>query len=418
MIKSKSHITVMWAVAIGLVLVISLGAGPAFAQGNLHFGRLKVELGLKYELRYEDNIYSEKNNEQDDLIHIATPAISLAYEGDRPENYFKAGYYVDLAAYSDFSDNNYQAHHPYVDMGYKTAAGLYFRASDRYLSTADPYGSNNQYGVGAKTKRVDNTANLLLGYEFFKRYAIEGFYTNYLIKYDLTADEWQDRTDNTGGGNLVYNLSPKTALFAQYRYTQADYDKQNDGVLGWSAATSQDYTKNDFFVGVRFNPGSKLEGELKVGYGTKEFDNQFDVLGNKYEDDSGWISETQIAWQARERTRLTLDLRRSFEGSPDAVSSSYIDTTVGLGLIQNLANRLSANLAFKYNNNDYQNEVAPNPSKAFDIYTATAGLNYEIKKWLTTGIEYEYTSKNASNAVYETSEFDRNAVKFTIAGKF
>jgi len=420
----KCHKERVGILAFLLALFFSLQAASALAQGNIRFGRTEVDLGLKYELRYDDNIFFEPSNEEDDFIHIVTPRIDFTFNGSRPNNYFRAGYWVDLAAYSDFSDNNYQSHHPYLDLSLKTAPGFYFKFSDQFLYTQDPYGSSNQYGLGSKTKRMDNVADVTLGYEFFNRFSVEALYRNYFIDYDLKEDEWQNRMDNRYGGAFYYHYSPKTHFLVEYRYTQAEYDKQNDGVFdflrgtNWSSSTSQDYIKNDVFIGMKFQPGSKLSGAVKLGWGNKDYDNKFDPIGNPYRDTDGWISETVVFWQALARTLWTVELGRSFEGSPDVDAAGYIDTHFKLKLRQGMANRLTGLLGFEYNNNDYENEVAGRPQKEFDIYAVTAGLEYEIRKWLTTGLQWEYKTKDASDVAYATEEYDRNVVKFVIDSKF
>jgi hypothetical protein len=410
--------------AVLIVLLLSLQAASALAQGNIRFGRTQVDLGLKYELRYDDNIYFESANEVDDYIHIVTPKIDFTYNGSSPDNYLKAGYWVDLAAYSDLSDNNYQSHNPYLDFSLKSPIGFYFKFYDKYLYTQDPYGASNQYGLGSKTKRMDNVADVTLGYEFFNRYSVEALYRNYFIDYDLKEDEWQNRKDNRIGGAFYYHYSPKTFFLVEYRNTKAEYDKQNDGVYDfgrgayWTDGTSQDYTKNDVFVGAKFNPGGKLGGAIKLGWGSKDYDNDLDIAGNPYKDMDGWISETAIYWQALARTLWTVELGRSFEGSPDADAAGYIDMYFKLFLRQGMANRLTGILGFEYNNNDYEDEIAGRPKKEFDIYGVTAGLEYEIKKWLTAGLEWEYKTKEASDGAYATQEYDRNVVSFTIDSKF
>ncbi|MEW6672080.1 MAG: outer membrane beta-barrel protein [Thermodesulfobacteriota bacterium] len=424
MTRTRCHQRHVGILAILLALFFSLQAASALAQGNIHFGRTKIDLGLKYELRYDDNIYFENTNEEEDFIHIVTPNVGLTYNGSTPDNYLKAGYRVDLAAYSDFSDNNYQSHNPYVDFSLKTPAGFYFKIYDKFLYTQDPYGARNQYGIGSKTKRMDNVADVALGYEFFNKYSVEALYRNYFIDYDLKEDEWQNRKDNRMGGAFYYHYSPKTYFLVEYRYTKAEYDKQNDGVFdygrgaNWSSATSQDYIKNDVFIGAKFNPGGKLGGAVKLGWGNKKFDNDFDIAANPYEDMDGWISETAVYWQAMARTLWTVELGRSFEGSPDADAAGYIDTYFKLSLRQGMANRLTAILGFEFNSNDYENEAAGRPKKEFDIYGVTAGLDYEIQKWLTAGLQWEYKTKEAGDGAYAAQEYDRNVVKFVIDSKF
>ncbi len=70
---------------------------PVFAQGNLTWGKFKGKVGLEYQLEFNDNIFSEAVNEQDDIIHHIIPMIELGYENEgRPGNYFFIGYKVSF----------------------------------------------------------------------------------------------------------------------------------------------------------------------------------------------------------------------------------------------------------------------------------------------------------------------------------
>jgi len=407
-----------------LGIVFSFFASQVFAQGNIHIGRFKMEPGIAYKGEFNDNIYSAQDNEEDDYINTVTPSIDLSYIEGTPGNFFNIGYSLDLVAYSGNSDNNYQAHKPYIAMGIKTPVGLYLQASDNFLHTKDPYGTENQYKIGEKTERWNNTAEVTAGYDFFEKYALELMYKNHMERFDLPADEWQDRTDDVFGASFFVKLTGKTSVFVQYRQTKGEYDSQNDGVYdksynqSWNSNTSQDYNLNDYFLGARFEPGGKLSGEIKLGYGNKKFDNKLDIDGRKYEDESSWIAETTVSYQMKKRTLLSLNLQRSQKGSPDADASSYIDTLVGLSLDQDLANRLSFNLGAEWVNNDYLNEESGKANKAFNIYTVKGGLGYKIQDWLKAGLNYEYKSKKASNSDYESSEYNTNILSVSLRAMF
>jgi len=415
---------------VGLLTVclfFSFYTASVLAQGNIGTGKTKFEAEISYKGEYNDNIYSADGKtattpEQDDFIHTVTPSLRLRFDG-APGNFFSAGYNVDIVAYSDFSSNNYETHKPSVSLGFKSPAGFYLKASDNYLNTADPYGTDNQYKLGTpNTERWTNSLNLTVGHTFAGSFGIEGMYKNYLERFDLQDDKWQDRIDHVYGVTLLYKITPKTSLLAQYRRTDAEYDSQNDGVAGrgpaWTKTTSQDYDLNDAFFGVRFEPGGKVTGEIKLGYGDKNFDNIVDNSGNRYEDESTWVAETSVNYSPIERTRFTLDFARSQTGSPDSDASTYVDTKMGLRLRQGLAHRFTLNLGAEWSNNDYQ--VYPGiVDKYFDVYTIKAGLDWDIKKWLSAGIDYEYKSKEASNeAAYGSSEYKSNRTSARISAKF
>ena len=145
-------------VLIAAWIVLLLLVPPVFSQGNIHFGKVKIEPGIAYRAEYNDNIYSANTAEEKDFIHTITPTIGLVYEGSRPENSIRAGYSVDLVAYTDFDDNNYQTHRPYLSVNYKSPMGIYFGANESFIQTSDPYGDKNTYDVGEpQTERYTNT---------------------------------------------------------------------------------------------------------------------------------------------------------------------------------------------------------------------------------------------------------------------
>ncbi|MFC1515774.1 outer membrane beta-barrel protein [Thermodesulfobacteriota bacterium] len=413
-----------------LLLIPLFLTTQVFAQGNIRLGRLAVRGSLAYKIEFNDNIYSEATDEVDDIIHIITPEILFNYEGT-PGNFLNFGYKGDFAIYSDYSDNNYQTHRPFIDGGYKSPYGLYLLAGNYFMATSDPYGSLNQFRVGVpQTKRWDNTLYGTLGYEFAEKYAVEGTYKYYVLRYDRDVDVWQDRTDNVYGGTLLYGITPKTALLAEFRRTDGEYVKQNDGAIDlassvitgtpvfWSSDTSQDYTLDDVYIGARFKPGGKISGQIKIGYQKKRFDNVRDVNGNLYQDQSTWAAETSVGYQLYSRTRFNFTLYRSILGSPDLIASSYYDTQLGLDVSHGFRDNLILYLGYFWGNNDYQDEVAGFPEKDFHLNDVRVKFQWIIKDWLSTSVQYKYKDKNATDDFYDSSNYSNNVVSGKIKARF
>jgi hypothetical protein len=400
-----------WLLAICIVLCVA--ATTVWAQGNIHIGRVRVIPGLVYTGMWNDNIFYEATNTQSDYISKVTPSILFSYAGQTADNYFTAGYSADLVYYSDFSDNNYTGHFPFITAGKKTPSGFYFRASDYYVNTADPYGGFNTYGIGENTKRWHNDFDVALGYEFAGKFAIEPLYRNFLLRYDLDKDQWQDLNENRIGLTFLYGLTPKTHLLVQYRYSDVEFDKQDEGILGWNSNTSRDTTVNDFFIGARFTPGGKLSGEIKLGFGDNSYKNDFDKYGNAYQDISTWVAETDLVYQMTAKTRMTFLLSRQLRSAPDdRDASAYTDTTFGYKLYQRLVNRLALDLKLAWTNDDF--DVYPGvQEKTYNIFTIYPELIYDINKWFTASVGYRWESKDTS-AGYEASEYDQNVIGFRI----
>jgi len=429
--KNKQYAT-QGAMKTGLLLIclgLFVWAQSAFAMGNIHLGRLEINPELSYKGEYNDNIYFENRDEDDDFIHTITPGIGLKISGT-PGNFLSAGYKVGIAMYDDEDDNDYEDHRLFVSAGLKTPKGLYLRVQDGFQDTEDPFDSKEEFRLGEKTQRWNNLVNITAGFEFAERYGIEATYNNFVERYDLTKDEFQDTIEHTYGIAVLYNLTPKTALFGQYLRNDTEYDAQNDGIDvnrdgidEWNSGNSQDYIIDSFLIGARFKPGGKLSGEFKLGYGTIDFDNDVDKNGNEYDDDSFFVVEADVDYKPVEKTSLSLTLKRYKQASTSAdvsgdVSATYLRTIIGLGLTQNFTDRISANLGLEWSNKDYLDERPGSPKKEIDLYTARCGIDYFIKDWLSAGLSYKYQDNQASKSQYDYDEYTVNTVAFQLTGKF
>ena len=412
-----------------ICLTLFLWVPSVFAIGNIHLGRLEINPELSYKVEYNDNIYFESEHEDDDFINTITPGIGLKISGT-PGNFLSAGYKVGIVLYDDEADNNFEDHRLFFSAGLKTPKGLYLRVQDGFQDTEDPFDSKEEFRLGEQTKRWNNLVDMIAGYEFAGRYCIEATYSNFVERYDRTKDEFQDTIEHKYGIAVLYNLTPKTALFGQYLRNDTEYDAQNDGIDvnrdgidEWNSGNSQDYIIDNFLIGARFKPGGKLSGEFKLGYGTIDFDNDVDKNGNEYDDDSFFAVEANVGYKPVEKTSLSLILKRYKQAStsadiPSDVSATYLRTIVGLAVTQTFTHRISMNLGLEWSNKDYLDERPGNQKKEFDLYTARCGVDYSIRDWLSAGLSYKYQDNQASKSQYDYDEYTVNAVAFQLTGKF
>ena len=408
---SEGNTTSRSAVAIVVFIALFCVVPPSFAQGNISIGRFEIHPGAKYAVESDSNIYLESSEEQDDIIHKYAPALSLRYAGTRPGNYVMVGHKADFASYTDFDDNSFDSQNSSVEAGYESPAGIFIKARISGVDTDDPYGSLNTYGIGRKTERWNNTVNLGFGYRYGP-YSIEVDYRNYLEEYGLESDQWQNREDDEAGLSLFFHVTAKMAILLNYRWAQTEYEEQNDGVLGWSAETSQDHTKSSYYIGARFEPGGRLSGDIRFGWGEKLWGNLSNRDGHFYRDQDSWLADTSVTYDATARMRITLGITRSHAGSPDGVAAGTLDTRLTAGVSQKLGVRFSAKLGLGYTNIDYQDENPGNAEKTLELYELTVGLDYEIRPWLKTGLSYRYQDKQAGDAAYLTDEYESSIATF------
>lgn len=377
----------------------------ARAEDALPFG----VTGLEYNGEFNDNIFRDPDNEKSDYIHTITPSIQLNFPGANTGNYIKARYGVDIVRYNDYSDTDYEDHKLFVGFGYRSPAGIYVIADDSYQNTADPYGSENTYNDGVQTKRWNNTINTTGGYDFAGTYTVEAYARHFVERYDKKVDQYQDRKRITLGGMALYRFN-KLQLLGELRGAFVEYDEQNDGIDGWDDNNSQDHTLTEVLFGFRFQPGGKIVGNAKIGYQMVSFENNEDKNGNKYDDDPQIIGEADLKYFLRERTVFNLFGGRSLNMSvtadnPDDVSSSYMNTYVGVGVTQKIMSRFSVNIEYERNVENYLDVSKGDDDKLLIINTLRGGFEYDINQWLDAGLTLSYRDKKSDNSQYDDDEY-------------
>jgi hypothetical protein len=403
-------------VGISFLFLSILWANNAFAlQKVIKVGDLKIIPSLVYSVSYQQNIYLDDENEVNDVIHRITPALDIEWGkriGTKP--YVRMDYQLGLSAYQENDENNFQDHQFNLELGYRPKKqGFYTTLDNRFIYTADPYGTENQYNLGVKTRRWKYTPHFTIGYDL-KRWGAAVDYENETHRFDEETDQWQNRIIHNIGLTLFYHLSPKFSLFGNYSYEIEQYDEQNDGFGPWNDSNSMDSNSNIINVGFRYKPVSKLVGTFEVGWEDRNYENDRNVYGMEYEDEQSWVAGTNLWYQFRPRTRFRFKLIRSFRSVPDFDATSYIITTTGLGVDQRLPYDFVLNVGFDWSKNEYLNERDGIPDKNFDTYIARAGLIFPVYKWISMAINYEYRKRIASDDVYEDEEYEDNIFYFKI----
>ena len=398
------------------ILVLPL---TAFGEGNIHVGRIQINPGLSYELAHDSNIFKEKSGERADLIHTVRLGALAKYKGDG-DNFLMAGYNVGAIRYSDYSDNDYVEHNALIDGLYRTPHGFYGRFGTTYSNTANPIGSSNSYRENdPKVRRWLNVGTFGIGYER-NRLRTEVSYTNHYERYLENEDNWQNRNDHQYGLRGYYRILPRTSLLAEYRIIDINYTNQDNGdnTQGIDSATSQDAIFHQFFVGLNFDPTGKVKGELKLGAGHKDYDNDTDWNGKDYENVTTWLAETNLDWAVTAKTTLNAKFARALKDSTETYATRFTTTSVELGVRHTFFEQFTAYAASSYAQDDYDDTSSTLSSRHDRTFGAEAGLEYRFKNWiedwLTIGIGYSF--ENCESNFHDEEYLDhRTTLNFLAA---
>jgi Putative beta-barrel porin 2 len=389
--------------------------------GRIHSGNLKVIPGITVEEVYDDNIYlgngtnrTTELEESDWITHIK-PGIMVDYGFAGQRGGLTLGYQGDLAYYDDNDQNDWRNHTGIFGLNYSAPGGLFFGVNNVYTSAEDPYGSDSQYKLGvAQTKRWENDLGSKLGFVFSNRLKVIGFYNYYKQDYKEREDFSQDYDDNEFGTGLEMKVFPKTWGFIRYHYGERDY-YSHPAIVNGVATNSTNRNDADFDwhrvnMGLNWDSGAKLSGEVNFGYQWLDYDNRLDPVGNRYEDKDTWIASTAVNFEATKTTTLSLSIWRQVTPTGSNTKEFYEDTGVGLSLEQVFLAKFTLSVIGNYSSNDYNMPAVK--KKNNDNYGAGIGLDYDIQDWLSAGVKYSYSKKDSN---YRADEYSDNQFSLSVS---
>jgi hypothetical protein len=403
-------------------------------EGRIEIGKLRVIPALKVGGVYEDNIFlgngytNNPNNHgttvngklikplQSDYIMHVMPGILLDYGLPGARGNVSLGYQGDWAFYREITSHNWNNQRAVLNADYTAPGGLLLGVRNVYNNGNDPYGDATQYELGFTRKRWNNDLNATIGWDFFNRFKVMGYYDLYKQKYADDIDYTQNWTTNKFGIGFQMRVLPKTWAFLRYYYQQQNFDTDLFGTTSQNNASNK---QNSISGGLRWDTGAKLGGELNFGWAWLSFDNARDRYGRKYEGNSTWIAATSIRYQMLARTRLTFDVARAMRPTGSDRREYYDDTAVGINIGQDLPYKFSMTAGFIYSRNDYNTQVSPFSQSAADRtdnnYNANVSFKYRIRTWLDASLGYRYMKKD-SNDVFQS--FTDNQVMLSIGASY
>jgi hypothetical protein len=308
-----------------------------------------------------------------------------------------------LAYYKD-SDNDWQTHRGVFMLNYEAPAGLIIGINEVYTDAEDPYGSATQHKKGVpRTKRSTNDVSARIGWDFGNRFKALFYCKYYRQNYDLEEDYAQDFDTREFGVGLQMRVLPKTWGFIRYHFGEQDYFSHKKNVTETTDADSDWRRVN---LGLTWDAAAKLSGEVNFGYQWREYDNEFDSRGERYDDKDTWIAATSVNYAATATTSFTLNLAREVRSTGADKKEYFEDTGIGLQVQQRLVPKVLLTLGAMYSNNDF------NTGREDDNYNADVDLKYQVQDWLSTGVGYKYMKKDSN---YSENDYADNQFIFTLS---
>ncbi len=274
--------------ALSLVGTGSLHAAPMMSLGD----SADLFINGSTAIRWDDNLALDENNELDDFVFQLKPGLELVFGNGETAGNFSILYQYDILRYSsedafDTENNILVANGSYEGAKFTGTANFAFIESETNTSSINLPGQlipqevttlnlNGEYEISPKT-------SVGVGIQYVDTSYV-GFATNLI----------PDRDTLSIPVDVYFASSPKLALSAGYRYRTTDIERGND-------------PDDHFFnVGVRGEMTPKLNGQIRVGYQSRNYS-----VGSR--DDENALSVVgDMVWEATPKTQVSVRLNRDF----------------------------------------------------------------------------------------------------------
>lgn len=412
--------------AIGLALPVSLHAFAEVARGSL-------TATTTARLAYDTNLLGNAT-EQDDAVFTLAPR--LLYRRAVGLGTIDASLGLGINRYFDFTEFDSEDISASVRIGLPTPEGArqngsvygsYTDQSSIDETVGDRIRSKSWVGGFSGTYRAGTRTDLRASFNFS----------------DTSRDKYSDRTQWTAGAGFDYHeFLGGFGLDGDYRYTDTEstgigtvpslnqtlhrvstglfYDFASglrasaDVGYRWlkrdrTETASGQTSENSYTFGLRLNgpflPPSrfpKLESSFSIGLEKGE------TFGVNDRGSTHLVGRLSLAWQARERTSLSLSASRSQGLSADNFSS--LDSVIRFGVTQQigLRTRLTASLAQEWSS-------FAGTGRSDRRTRAQLAGSYALNKNWQAGADYSYTLSNSS---IDRLDYDRHLVSGFIAYTF
>ena len=354
-----------------LVLLATFIALPAAAEKPLHFVASQT-------ISYDDNIYLTDKNTKD--AFISTTRVGADYKAQIPGSSLQlhADAGVGYNAYTENHDkNNY-----WEALGGFGIGNEQFKIGDRVLYTSDP--ANNE--LTDRKKRLNNTGYFSYVTSYDRMFGIGILASDSFDRYFAYDMQYLNRNRLNLGAQLYYNMTAKTHFFAEYVYSDIDYQKAN-GKINNSHSHS-------LGLGVDGQIAPKVTGTAKVTYDMRDYENNAEGY-DKYNDLVGYYVALQ--WLPTTRNVIRLSGTRKMEETRYGFNRYFTDTVVSLYGAHKLTDKFTVSLDLSWDDMAYAKANANGTKRHDTLWTVRPELDYQFKEWLSAGVWYQFRLRDSND---------------------
>ena len=352
----------------------------------------------------DPNIYLSSQDEKYDIINLVET--SFGVEIPLQEHKISMDYLAQQYFFERYNINNH------LDQRARGLLELNF--TDYRVTLKETFRNFTSLPGSDNTDRLhEDTNNVRLGVVHeTDKFAFDVGYSNIVQHYN--SDDfifgpvtYRDRDSMLHLSDITvgYKILPKTAITLENDYGFSTHRSSN----------SPDYYFDDILIGVKGDLHKNLSMNFQAGYRYQYFEDSpilYDETVSKF------ICRGVVKYAFSDKDLFDLNLERSVDDSTYKDITYYTTDFLGLSYTHVFTNKISSRVFGTYQRNMYPTETTEGSKTAKRIdnaYGAGLTLHYDIRRWLSTEIGYEF-KEAVSN--FQTFSYNDNITTFKITAGF
>jgi hypothetical protein len=376
--------------ARGRYTAVTERSQPEFDPVPVRAGVFEIDASLGASAAYNDNIFAEPNNEDDDTIIRLRPEVDARTTWSSHE--VAMGAVIDHREYPNNDSETSTDYNVYLNGRLDVTRTFALRAGvdsqhvteQRYepasIGALEPVAFDG-YGVFAgATYRVD-------------RVQLEATVGMREQEYDQVPQQLRDNTDTYINARASYAISPDVAVFVQGRRSELDYSLSN-----------RDGSRTTINAGVNFELAAPFRGEVAVG----SFNDERDAAA--FDDTSGLSVAANVQWFPTQLTTVTFE---AFRGATDpglATSATAVTSAYGVRVDHELYRNVLLFGGLRMENNTFEGVAI---DREDDALAAWIGAAWKLNRHAHLEATYSGRTQDSSG-VNAGPDLDQNVLSIGV----
>jgi len=350
-------------------------------------------------VEYDDNIYTTEFQPRSSYKFHLIPSINFNFEDGI--NRYGAEYTLTSILYSDgglYFQNDANSDDDAIDHSFLLYADNEFTSKHRTSINLSYDKLHEERGSGLTESNpfefpdpiTYDLFNARLYYQFGGRRAKMRLGGGFAYKdKGFTKFEESTKYSSYDGQKLFFDIDYQ---LGEITYLTFDISTEDIRFKDLQSGTiSSDNTDNRVLLGLSWRGVSKLKGNAKIGYQSKNYD----AAGSNRDDFGGGNLDIGIKWSPLQRSTFSFDINSAAEDTNNPTDGNYIIKIAGkVGWLHSWTSKIDSNIRLGYQNDEYFGA-----DREDKISNVGFDVSYGFTRWLNMSAGYDYasTDSNAAN---------------------